>query len=80
MKIPVPETYTIPEDIADGDTFEELTTYRLDGTNLVPVMLAGVELELEDEEGEEEEMEDEEAAAVAADETMSAMGARIMGM
>lgn len=78
MKIPVPPNYSIPEDIEDGQTFEELTTYRLEGTSLVPTMLAGVEIPMEDTEDEAvEDMEEEDMAAAG---PMSGMGERIMGM
>lgn len=79
MKLPVPPNYSIPEDIEDGQTFEELTTYRLEGTSLVPTMLAGVEIPMEDAEDEAvAEMEDEDMEAPAG--PMAGMGERIMGM
>ena len=78
MKIPVPPNYSIPEDIEDGQTFEELVTFRLEGTSLVPTMLAGVEIPMEDAEDEAvEDMEEEDMAAAG---PMSGMGERIMGM
>lgn len=81
ISIPIPENYTLPEDTADGDTFEELVTFRVDGTSLVPTMLAGVEIPMEDSEDEDmatEEMATEEEAAMAG--PMAGMGERIMGM
>jgi mannose/fructose/N-acetylgalactosamine-specific phosphotransferase system component IID len=81
MKLPVPPNYSIPEDIEDGQSFEELVTFRLEGTSLVPTMLAGVEIPMEDSEDEDmatEEMATEEEAAMAG--PMSGMGERIMGM
>ena len=65
ISIPVPENYSIPEDVEDGGVFEELVTFRLEGTSLVPTMLAGVEIPMEDAEEDEavEEMEEEEAPA-----------------
>ena len=81
MKIPIPPDYTLPEDTADGDTFEELVTFRVDGTSLVPTMIAGVEIMAEDAEDEADTMEEEtegEEAAMAG--PMAGMGERIMGM
>lgn len=81
MKIEIPENYTLPEDIADGDTFEELVTFRVDGTSLVPTMIAGVEVMAEEAEDEADTMEEEtegEEAAMAG--PMAGMGERIMGM
>jgi hypothetical protein len=79
ISIPLPENYTLPEDVEDGQTFEELTTYRVEGTSLVPTMLAGVEIPSEDAEEDEAvaEMEDEDMEAAG---PMSGMGERIMGM
>jgi len=78
ISIPIPENYTLPEDVEDGSTFEELTTYRVEGTSLVPTMLAGVEIPMEDTEDEAvAEMEDEEMEAAG---PMAGMGERIMGM
>lgn len=79
MKLSIPENYTLPEDVEDGSTFEELVTFRVDGTSLVPTMIAGVEIPMEDAEDEAvAEMEDEDMEAPAA--PMSGMGERIMGM
>ena len=79
MKLPVPPNYSIPEDIEDGQSFEELVTFRLEGTSLVPTMLAGVEIPMEDTEDEAvEDMEEEEDMAAAG--PMAGMGERIMGM
>jgi mannose/fructose/N-acetylgalactosamine-specific phosphotransferase system component IID len=81
MKLPLPENYTLPEDIADGDTFEELTTYRVEGDSLVPTMIAGVEIAA-DESEEDMEMEEDMAAdeMEAGVSPMAGMGERIMGM
>jgi hypothetical protein len=78
-KIKLPENYTLPEDVADGDTFEELVTFRVDGDELIPTMLAGVEIaaEAEDEDEMEEEATDEMEAGAS---PMAGMGERIMGM
>jgi mannose/fructose/N-acetylgalactosamine-specific phosphotransferase system component IID len=82
MKLNIPKDYTLPEDVADGDTFEELVTFRVDGESLVPTMLAGVEIaadmEDEDDDAEDMEMEAEDEAAMAG--PMTGMGERIMGM
>ena len=80
ISIPVPPNYSIPEDIEDGQSFEELVTFRVDGTSLVPTMIAGVEIPAEDAEEDEAvaEMEDEDMEAPAG--PMSGMGERIMGM
>jgi hypothetical protein len=79
MKIEIPENFTLPEDVADGGTFEELVTFRVDGDSLVPTMIAGVEIPSEDAE-EDTEMEDEAADEMEAASPMSGMGERIMGM
>jgi len=75
----IPENYTLPEDVADGDTFEELTTYRVEGDSLVPTMIAGVEIAADEEEVamEEDMAADEMEAGVS---PMAGMGERIMGM
>jgi hypothetical protein len=79
MKLTIPTDYTLPEDVADGDTFEELVTFRVDGDSLVPTMLAGVEIAAD--ESEEDEMEDEAADEMEAGASpMAGMGERIMGM
>jgi hypothetical protein len=80
MKLSIPENYTLPEDVEDGSTFEELVTFRVDGTSLVPTMIAGVEIPAEDAEEDEAvaEMEDEDMEAPAG--PMAGMGERIMGM
>lgn len=82
MKLNIPENYTLPEDVADGDTFEELVTFRVDGDSLVPTMLAGVELAIDEDamEDEGEDMEEEGAAMEEEGATMRGMGERIMGM
>jgi mannose/fructose/N-acetylgalactosamine-specific phosphotransferase system component IID len=80
MKLTIPTDYTLPEDVADGDTFEELVTFRVDGDSLVPTMLAGVEIAAEEAE-DEGEMEDEAADEMEAGASpMAGMGERIMGM
>jgi mannose/fructose/N-acetylgalactosamine-specific phosphotransferase system component IID len=79
MKLTIPNDYTLPEDVADGDTFEELVTFRVDGDSLVPTMLAGVEIAAEEAE-DEDEMEDEAADEMEAAAPMAGMGERIMGM
>jgi hypothetical protein len=82
MKIEIPENFTLPEDVADGDTFEELVTFRVEGEYLVPTMIAGVEIaaeEAEDEMEAEDAME-EEATAEMEEAPMRGLGARVMGM
>jgi hypothetical protein len=79
MKLTIPTDYTLPEDVADGDTFEELVTFRVDGDSLVPTMLAGVEIAAEEAE-DEDEMVDEAADEMEATSPMAGMGERIMGM
>ncbi len=79
MKIPIPPDFSLPEDVAEGDSFEELFTVRLEGDSLVPVMIAGVEIA--EDESEEDEMEDEAADEMEAGASpMAGMGERIMGM
>lgn len=82
MKLPIPENYSIPDDIEDGQTFEELVTFRLDGDSLVPTMIAGVEIPAEDDEDEAEDAMEEEAATaeMEAENPMQGLGARVMGM
>jgi len=81
MKIEIPEGYSLPEDITDGGTLEELVTFRVEGTSLVPTMIAGVELPMEEEDGEMEDMDEDEATAeMEAANPMAGMGERIMGM
>jgi len=78
-KITKPNDYTLPEDVADGDTFEELVTFRVEGDSLVPTMIAGVEIAAD--EAEDMEMEDEAADEMEAGVSpMAGMGERIMGM
>ena len=80
MKLDIPDNYTLPEDVADGDTFEELVTFRVEGDSLVPTMIAGVEIAAEEAE-DEMEMEDEAASEMEAGTgPMTGMGERIMGM
>lgn len=83
MKLMIPENYTLPEDVEDGSTFEELVTFRVDGTSLVPTMLAGVEIP--SDEAADEATEDEAVDAAMGEEDMmaapmSGMGERVMGM
>ena len=82
MKLELPiEGYTVPEDVADGQTFEELITFRLEGDSLVPTMIAGVEIAAEEAEDEEDDMEEEAAEEMEAGVSpMAGMGERIMGM
>jgi hypothetical protein len=78
MKIKIPTDYTLPEDVTDGDTMEELVTFRVEGDSLVPTMIAGVEIAADEEEvAMEDEAADEMEAGVS---PMSGMGERIMGM
>jgi mannose/fructose/N-acetylgalactosamine-specific phosphotransferase system component IID len=80
MKIKIPTDYTLPEDVADGDSLEELVTFRVEGDSLVPTMIAGVEIAA-DEAEDEGEMEDEAADEMEAGVSpMAGMGERIMGM
>ena len=79
MKIPMPPDFSLPEDVADGQTFEELVTFRVEGEYLVPTMIAGVELAAEEAEDEEVPME-EEAVAEMEEAPMRGLGARVMGM
>jgi hypothetical protein len=80
MKIPIPTDFSLPEDVEEGSTFEELFTVRLEGDSLVPVMIAGVEIAAEEAE-DEDEMEDEAADEMEAGVSpMAGMGERIMGM
>jgi hypothetical protein len=78
MKIKIPTDYTLPEDVADGDSFEELVSFRVEGDSLVPTMIAGVEIAAD--ESDEDEMEDEAADEMEAASPMAGMGERIMGM
>ena len=79
MKIEIPENFTLPEDVADGQTFEELVTFRVEGEYLVPTMIAGVEIAAEEAEDEEADVE-EEAVAEMEEAPMRGLGARVMGM
>lgn len=80
MKIEIPEGYTLPEDVTDGSTMEELVTFRVEGEYLVPTMIAGVEIAAEEAEDEEADMEEEATAEVEAENPMKGLGARVMGM
>ena len=79
MKLEIPSGYELPADVEDGSTFEELTTFRVEGEYLVPTMIAGVELAAEEAEDEEAPME-EEAVAEMEEAPMRGLGARVMGM
>jgi hypothetical protein len=79
MKLNIPEGYTLPEDVTDGGTLEELVTFRVEGDSLVPTMIAGVELAAEEAEDEADTME-EEAVAEMEEAPMRGLGARVMGM
>jgi hypothetical protein len=79
MKIEIPEGYTLPEDVQDGGTLEELVTFKVEGEYLVPTMIAGVEIAAEEAENEAATME-EEATAEMEETPMRGMGERIMGM
>jgi mannose/fructose/N-acetylgalactosamine-specific phosphotransferase system component IID len=79
-KIKIPDNYDLPAEVADGDVFEELVSFRVEGDSLVPTMIAGVEIAA-DESEEDMEMEDEAADEMEAGVSpMSGMGERIMGM
>lgn len=75
MKILIPEAYSIPEDTEDGSTFEELVTFRLDGDSVVPTMIGGVEIAMEDE-----EVEDEVEDSVEDESGGDAMAMRMLGI
>ena len=79
MKIPIPNDYQLPAETEDGQTFEELVTFRVEGDSLVPTMIAGVEIAAEEAEDEEADME-EEAVAEMEEAPMRGLGARVMGM
>lgn len=85
MKIEIPEGYTLPEDVQDGGTLEELVTFKVEGEYLVPTMIAGVEIPAEDDSedskaGENATPEEEAAASEMEKAPMRGMGRRIMGM
>jgi hypothetical protein len=82
MKIPIPTDFSLPEDISEGDSFEELFTVRLEGDSLVPTMIAGVEIAAEADDDDMEDMEEDMAAdeMEAGVSPMAGMGERIMGM
>ena len=75
----VAQDFPLPEDVAEGDSFEELFTVRVEGEYLVPTMIAGVEIAAEEAEDEEAPME-EEAVAEMEEAPMRGLGARVMGM
>jgi len=74
MKLAIPEGFVLPEDLAEGDTFEELVTFRLDEGELVPVSIAGIAIP------DEEETADEEALEEEVDMSMGAISDRVMGL
>jgi len=77
--IKIPEGYSLPAEVEDNSTFEELVTFRVEGDSLVPTMIAGVEIAANEE--EDMEMEDEAADEMEAGVSpMAGMGERIMGM
>lgn len=85
MKILIPEGYTLPEDVTDGGTLEELVTFTVDGDYLVPTAIAGVELETPEEDTEEEGVEEEagpklkgKAAGMSKEAAMGDIGRRMM--
>lgn len=85
MKIEKPEKYELPKDVADGGTFDELVTFKVEGEYLVPTMIAGIEIAAEDDSEESKAAEnatpEEEAAASEMEKApMRGMGRRIMGM
>ena len=80
MKIEIPNGYELPTDVADGETLEELVTFRVEGEYLVPTMIAGVELAAEEAEDEMEDEMEEEAVAEMEEAPMRGLGARVMGM
>jgi len=76
MTIPTPEGYALPEDVAVGDTFEELVTFRYDEGGITPVSIAGVSIE-----GEADPAAEAEAAMADEDMDLGMMdiGESIMG-
>lgn len=83
MKIEIPEGYTLPEDVQDGGTLEELVTFKVEGEYLVPTMIAGIEIPKEDESSEDESTSEEDMAVSEMkpnESPMKGMGARVMGM
>jgi hypothetical protein len=78
-KIKIPDNYDLPAEVADGDVFEELVSFRVEGDSLVPTMIAGVEIAADTEEApmEEDMAVDEMEAGMS---PMGGMGERIMGM
>lgn len=84
MKIEKPENYELPADVKDGETFEELVTFKVEGEYLVPTMIAGVEIAAEDDSeksmAENATPEEEAAASEMEKAPMKGMGRRIMGM
>lgn len=69
MKIKIPEGYTLPEDVQDGGTLEELVTFKVEGDYLVPTMIAGVEIPSDEEKPEEETPEEEGVEGYVEEET-----------
>jgi hypothetical protein len=75
MLIPIPTGYTPPDDVATGDTFEELVTFRMADGGLTPVSIAGVAIA---EETSEDVVEDA-LAEEDMDLGMMGIGQAIMG-
>jgi len=42
----------LPEDVKDGGTFEEVVTFKVEGNELYPTQIAGVEIPSDDSESE----------------------------
>ena len=80
MKLTIPEGYTLPEDVSDGDSLEELVTFRVEGDSLVPTMLAGVEIAAEASDDDMDMEEEATAEMEVGASPMAGMGERIMGM
>ena len=72
--ITIPEGYTIPEGIKDGDEFEEVVLFRVSGGELEPIKLAGIDI------AAKEEMSDEmpEDAMIEGADSMSGIAKRVM--
>lgn len=84
MKIEIPSGYELPADVKDGETFDELVTFRVEGEYFVPTMIAGLEIASEDDSeksmAENATPEEEAAASEMEKAPMRGMGRRIMGM
>ena len=77
MSLEIPEGYTLPDNVQDGGEFEEVVTFKLEGTKLVPTKLAGIDLPAESKEDEVEEPAGEPGEDASA--MPMNMGKRIMG-